>query len=234
MKSFSSCAGEIQGQIRRLLVKEAFELWEIRSGVLWRKIAFPLSLLSLILQVFPSWQWLCPEDISGRRDSPRSLLKAPPGRNDYLTICQREGCRTFGIFELQLFSVIVKKKLIIFSNKPPPLSPAQTITKLPKTTHLAFSVFTVFKAIIKRQEEPETRISFQHSIWSGIPLVECYSLLATFHKFHLLIKCLSSRLKKKEKKKSQTVSNWENAIQPLQSCYRIFWKWTLKTKKFSS
>lgn len=147
---------------------------------------------------------------------------------------KREGCRIFGIFEMQLFSVIVKKKLIIFSNKsPPPLSPAQTITKFLKTTHLAFSVFAVLKAIIKRQEECNAGISFQQSICSGIPWLDRYSSLAAFPEFHLLIKCLSSRLKKKESKNPPTGSSWESAIQPFHLCYRIFLKWILKSKNLA-
>lgn len=109
----------------------------------------PLALINSMH--FPVTRALPPGHLS-RRGFPRSLLQAPPGRRDYLTICQKGGLQNLWLFELQLFSVIVKKKLIIFSSKPPPLSPVQTITKLPKTTHLAFSVFTVFKTIIKRQK----------------------------------------------------------------------------------
>lgn len=111
---------------------------------------FPLLWLLLILCI-SQWQGLCPRTSLGC-GFPRSLLEAPPGRRDYLTICEKGGLQNFWLFKLQLFSVIVKKKLIIFSSKPPPLSPVQTITKFPKTTHLAFSVFTVFKTIIKRQK----------------------------------------------------------------------------------
>lgn len=81
------------------------------------------------------------------------------------------GCRTFHIFELQLFSVIVKREAIISfqQSTPPTPSPELTIMKLPKTTHLAFSVFTVFKTSIKRQRGQESRVPFpaRHLKWNS-------------------------------------------------------------------
>lgn len=113
----------------------------------WRESAS--STLTVLVPHGPG-QGLCPGGLG--RAPPRPSPKAPPGRPNH-----PPGGRAAGPPPFPIATVFChrKEKLIIFSSKPPPPSPAQTITKLLRTTHLALSVFTIFKAVIKRQRGRE-------------------------------------------------------------------------------
>lgn len=90
-------------------------------------------------------QGLCPGGLG--RAPPRPSRRAPPGRPS-----RRPGGRAAGPPPSPIATVFChrKERLIIFSSKPPPPSPARAVTKSPRTTHSALPVFTVFKAVIKR------------------------------------------------------------------------------------
>lgn len=88
---FSGCTWETQGQALCPLVKKASKGWEIGSKCPWRKIRCLLPPHSYRLhKSLPVDNGFAPGHLWGR-DFPRSLLKAPPGRSDYLTICQKGG-----------------------------------------------------------------------------------------------------------------------------------------------
>lgn len=135
----------------------------------------------------------------------RPSPKAPPGRPNHLP-----GGQAAGSPPCRIVTVLChhKEKLIIFSSKPPPPSPAQTITKQPRTTHLALAVFTVFKAVIKRQRRGEERVFLSGAASEGRPR------LAAFQQAQPRTQRLSSRSERGETKTSRTASNWESTTGP--------------------
>lgn len=145
-ESFSGCTWETQGQIRRLLVKEAFEHWESgadsseeKSSLSFHPALTDCTSLSQLTMALPRGHlW------GGGRDFPRSLLKAPPGRSDYLTICQKGGLQNLWHFWIATVFCHRKEKANHFFQQTTPSVSCTDYYEIAKDHTLGFLCFHSF------------------------------------------------------------------------------------------
>lgn len=118
----------------------------IRSGFLWRKIQSFLSPCShWLYKSLPVDNGSAPRtSLGGGRDFPRSLLKAPPGRSDYLTICQKGGLQNLWHFWIATVFCHRKEKANHFFQQTTPSVSCTDYYEIAKDHTLGFLCFHSF------------------------------------------------------------------------------------------